>query len=206
MTPDGLATAIGETLGVPLRPQPGSRVHGGSINECYRWEGEAGPVFVKLAPARSIDMFEAEAAGLDALRAADAVRVPRVLSVGTHARTAWLALEWIQSGISSRATDCALGEQLARQHRSSLQAYGWSRNNTIGSTPQLNGWEENWVVFFRERRLGYQLRVAEQSGYRGKLQQKGSALLAHLEEFFSSYRPAPSLLHGDLWGGNRIAD
>ena len=151
-------------------------------------------------------MFEAEAAGLEALRLADAVRVPRALSVGAQAGTAWLALEWIQSGALSRATDSLLGEQLARQHRSSQPAFGWNRNNTIGSTPQLNDWEDSWVAFFRDRRLQFQLSLAEQNGYGGRLQKRGGALLARLDEFFSSYRPLPSLLHGDLWGGNRIAD
>jgi len=28
------------------------------------------------------------------------------------------------------------------------------------------------------------------------------ALLDHLPSFFRDYRPVPSLLHGDLWGGN----
>ena len=104
MTRDGLATAIGETLGVSLRPQHSSRVPGGSINECYRWEGDDGAIFVKVAPAQSSSMFEAEAAGLEALRLADAVRVPRVLGVGVNAGTAWLALEWIESGASSRGS------------------------------------------------------------------------------------------------------
>src|SRR6202048_5108708 len=152
-----LATAMGNSLGVALRSQPTCRVHGGSINECYRWEGDAGSLFVKVAPARGSAMFEAEAAGLEELRCAQAVRVPRVMSLGTSAGKAWLALEWIQSGTPSRTTDAVLGAQLARQHRGAQPAYGWSRNNTIGSTPQLNDWDDNWVTFFRDRRLRYQL-------------------------------------------------
>jgi protein-ribulosamine 3-kinase len=201
-----LATAIGDSLGVSLRPQPTSRVHGGSINECYRWEGNAGALFVKVAPARGGAMFEAEAAGLEELRRAQAVRVPRVMSVGASAGKAWLALEWIQSGAPSRATDAVLGEQLARQHRSTQPAFGWSRDNTIGSTPQLNDWDANWVTFFRDRRLRYQLSLAGKNGYGGRLQERGEALLDRVSEFFSTYQPAPSLLHGDLWGGNRAAD
>jgi fructosamine-3-kinase len=201
-----LATAIGDSLGVSLHSQPASRAHGGSINECYRWESNAGPFFVKLAPARGSAMFEAEAAGLEELRRAQAVRVPRVMSVGTSAGKAWLALEWIQSGAPTRATDAVLGEQLARQHRSTQPAFGWSRNNTIGSTAQLNDWDDNWVTFFRDRRLRYQLNLAGSNGYGGRLQHRAEALLDCMSDFFSTYQPAPSLLHGDLWGGNRAAD
>jgi len=201
-----LATAIGHSLGVSLYAQPASRVRGGSINECYRWEGNAGPVFVKLAPAQGSAMLEAEAAGLEELSRAQAVRVPRVLSVGTSTGKAWLALEWIRSGAPSHATDAVLGEQLARQHRSTQPAFGWSHNNTIGSTPQLNDWDDDWVRFFGDRRLRFQLNIAADNGHRGKLQRRGEALLDRMSDFFSTYSPVPSLLHGDLWGGNRVAD
>src|SRR4051812_40307592 len=128
-----LATAIGNTIGATLHPQPATRVHGGSINECYRWEANSGPIFVKVAPAQSKGMLAAEAAGLEALRSAKAVRVPQVLGLGATPDNAWLALEWIQSGYnaSPRKSDSTLGEQLAHQHRTTHTDFGWSRNNTI---------------------------------------------------------------------------
>src|ERR1700736_1474883 len=138
MPHEELATAIGRTVGATLHARPASRVHGGSINECYRWQGSGGSVFVKVAPAQSSATFDAEAAGLEELRHADAVRVPRVLGVGTNGGAAWLALEWIQSGRPSGLTDSILGEQLARQHRSTQPAFGWNSDNTIGTTPKLN--------------------------------------------------------------------
>jgi fructosamine-3-kinase len=239
-----LAIWIGSVIGATLRARPADRVYGGSINECYRWQSDAGPIFVKVAPARASAMLAAEAAGLEELRRADAVRVPRVLGVstgggapadgcigagvgggvgsgsgvgsGTSANTgvgvgsscdkAWLALEWIQSGVSSRATESLLGEQLARQHRATQTAFGWSRDNTIGSTPQLNEWCDDWVTFFRDRRLRYQLDLAGQNGFGGRLQERGGALLDHVGDFFRGYRPTPALLHGDLWSGNRLTD
>lgn len=151
-------------------------------------------------------MLDAEAAGLAQLRLANAVRVPQLLGVGTCGSDAWLALEWIESGAGAHATDSVLGEQLAQQHRASKPAFGWSRNNTIGSTPQLNDWDGDWVSFLRDRRLGYQLTLAARNGFTGRLQDRGGELLSDVGEFFSSYRPVASLLHGDLWGGNRMAD
>lgn len=203
---EGLATAIGNIVGGTLRSQPAARVHGGSINECYRWEGNAGPIFVKVAPARRSAMFDAEAAGLEELRAANAVRVPRVLGCGVSCGNAWLALEWIRSGVPERATDSILGEQLARQHRMTRPEFGWHLSNTIGSTPQLNGRDGEWARFFRDRRLRFQLDLAADNGHRGPLQQRGERLLDRMDEFFATYQPVPSLLHGDLWGGNRAAD
>jgi fructosamine-3-kinase len=38
--------------------------------------------------------------------------------------------------------------------------FGFAVDNTIGATPQPNGWMDNWVDFFRERRLRHQLQLA----------------------------------------------
>jgi len=207
MVSDELALSIGATIGARLQARPSDRVHGGSINECYRWQSEVGPIFVKVAPARNIEMFAAEAAGLDELRRAKAVRVPRVLGVGRDTGSrAWLALEWIEAGRSAPATDATLGEQLAQQHRATQKTFGWTRDNTIGSTPQLNTECTDWLTFYRELRLRFQLDLAARSGYRGRLQQRGTLLLDCLPEFFRGYSPTPALLHGDLWGGNRLTD
>jgi fructosamine-3-kinase len=58
------------------------------------------------------------------------------------------------------------------------------------------------VTFWREQRLGFQLRLAAQNGYGGQLQTLGKKLLDALPVFFVGYTPQPSLLHGDLWSGN----
>jgi len=191
------------------------------VNECYRRESAAGPVFVKTAPARNMEMFVAEAAGLEELRRANAVRIPRVLGLGSGAAAdvgtgasgfagvagrAWLVLEWIQASPATRETEAALGEQLAKQHRVTQSVFGWSRDNTIGATPQLNAECPDWVAFYRDLRLRYQLDLAARNGFDGRLQERGAALLERLPEFFSTYKPTPSLLHGDLWGGNWLAD
>ena len=66
----------------------------------------------------------------------------------------------------------------------------------------------NWVDFWRERRLGHQLRVAKERYPEDRaLQEAGARLSKSLREFFggAGLRPEdiqPSLLHGDLWSGN----
>jgi fructosamine-3-kinase len=162
-------------------------------------------VFVKVAPASRQDMFEAEAAGLEELRRAAAVRVPRVLGIARTANDVALALEWIDLGSASAGSESKFAEQLARQHRIVADAFGWHRDNTIGSTPQLNAWCSDWVSFLRERRLGPQLDLARANGFGGELQDRGHRLLGALDRFFTS-SPEPSLLHGDLWGGNWAVD
>jgi fructosamine-3-kinase len=201
-----IAAALADALSTQIAPQPAARVQGGCINESYRWESRTGALFVKLGSPASREAFAAEAAGLVELARADAVRIPQVRAVGTTRASAYLALEWIDFGNGSARTESLLGEQLATQHRLSSARFGWKRDNTIGSTPQSNEWSPDWVEFFRERRLRAQLELAERNGHSVRLLERGARLLEMMGSYFSSYRPVPSLLHGDLWGGNWGAD
>ncbi len=198
--------AMQAAIGHSLDPAPLDRVAGGSINECVRWRGEGDDLFVKLAAAKQLDMFEAEAAGLRELAGADALRVPEVLSVGAAGTRAWLALCWIDFGASDRRSEAALGERLATLHRVAAPCFGWHRDNTIGATPQRNGWDDDWVRFFVGHRLEVQLGLAEVNGAPVHLIERGRWLCQLAGALFSSYQPMPSLLHGDLWGGNWATD
>jgi fructosamine-3-kinase len=201
-----LAASLGPALGCRVDATPAVAVHGGCISRCWRWETAAGPVFVKEAGPGQVAMLEAEKRGLEELLAAGALRVPAPLALGTFEGGAFLALEWIDFAPVTPAVEERLGEQLAALHRNRAERFGFDRDNFIGSTPQPNGWRADWVVFLREARLGLQLDLAAAGGHGGRLQERGRRLLDLLEVFFATYRPAPSLLHGDLWGGNWGAD
>lgn len=203
---DALASALSGAIGAHVDDAPAARVHGGCINESYRWQSSAGPLFVKVAAASARAMLEGEAAGLAELAQANAVRIPAVRAVGATSAHAFLALEWIELGAPSAASETRLGEQLAWQHRVSARGFGWHRDNTIGSTAQPNGWCNDWVTFFRERRLAHQVALAGRNLRDRELERRGALLLELMGAFFASHRPAPSLLHGDLWGGNRGTD
>ncbi len=179
---------------------------GGSINRSLQLEGAAGErYFLKLnAPAKA-DLFAAEAAGLAALRQTGCVRVPHTVASGVASDAAWLLLEFLPLDELDKSTAARLGEQLAELHRSSASRYGFERNTVIGATVQLNDWQDSWVQFWREQRLGFQLRLAGGNGAPQALLQTGERLQAKLDGFFSAYCPAPSLLHGDLWAGNAAA-
>jgi fructosamine-3-kinase len=180
-------------------PRP---VGGGDISAAWRLDTDGSELFLKTGPASSIEMFAAEAEGLAEIASAKAVRVPDVLAIGQAADNAFLALEWLSLARTDTKSERLLGEQLAKMHRTVKDRFGWHRDNTIGLTPQHNDWSADWVEFFREHRLGYQLRLAAENGFTGELQDQGARLLTSLPLFFDAYKPVPSLLHGDLWGGN----
>lgn len=201
-----IAAALEASLGGPVESRPAREVHGGCISASYRWESAGGALFVKIGVGRHAGAFEAEAAGLAELAEAKAVRVPRVLACGRAGASAFQAQEWIDLQAANARAQSQLGEQLAFQHRVGAAVFGWHRDNTIGSTPQANATSPDWVAFFRDLRLRFQLDLARANGHDGRLQERGARLLELMAAFFTSYRPVPSLLHGDLWGGNFAAD
>ena len=156
--------------------------------------------FRKTGPETLLAMFEAEAAGLEALRETGEIRVPEVLDCGMRCGESFIELEFLDLQPASADSPRRLGRQLADLHRHTADRFGWHRDNTIGPTPQINTWNDDWVDFFREHRLDYQVRLARANGY--DLSQAGARLNRKLAGLFDDYAPAPSLLHGDLWGGN----
>ncbi len=191
--------SAGSAVAGDARPHP---VGGGDISAAWRLASSDGDVFVKTGPPSAGDMFAAEADGLAELSQAGAVRVPEVIAVGHSDAVVFLALKWLNFEAPGPATERQFGEQLAEMHHATKDRYGWHRDNTIGITPQHNAWNDDWLGFFRERRLGYQLQLAAENGFARDLQDRGAQLLKRLPVYFDDAAPVPSLLHGDLWSGN----
>ncbi len=202
----GIAAGISEATGQGFEVASARSIGGGCINEALRLEGDGQRYFVKLNRADQLAMFEAEAAGLEAIVATNTLRAPRPIAWGIDNGQCWLALEWIEFGRAGSQTSEQLGEQLAAMHRVTAEAFGWHRDNTIGATEQVNTWTADWVDFLGQHRLDFQLKLADQRGAPPALLERGQRLIERLPAFFEGYKPAPSLLHGDLWGGNWAPD
>jgi fructosamine-3-kinase len=199
--PGAVASAISDATQRPFHLLRATPVGGGDINQSFQLEGADGcRYFLKLNEARRRTLFVAEAAGLQTIAATNTIRVPQVIAHGTSEGMSFLVLEYLQLG--GRGDARRLGEQLAALHRHRADRFGFPQDNFIGSTPQPNGWSDDWLDFWREQRLMHQLRIAAQNGYGGELQRQGEKLMDALPEFFAGYTPQPCLLHGDLWGGN----
>lgn len=180
-----------------------SGVSGGDINQAFAVSlAEGRRVFVKTNPSADPEMFPAEAHGLGWLRAAGALRVPEVLAVSAS----FLALEWLESARPRADFDERLGRGLAALHRAGADGFGLERANFIGRLPQPNAPTASWAAFYRERRLGPMLERAARDGLLPSgVVRELERLLARLEGLVGPAEP-PARLHGDLWGGNLLAD
>ena len=180
------------------------RVSGGDTNRAYRFNLSNGErVFLKCNRPGLLDMFTAEADGLNALRAAGAIGVPEPLAAGADNTEAFLIMEYLES--APRRPDYweAFGRELAMLHRAKCgPKFGFSTDNYIGSTPQQNALSDSWVSFFRDRRLIPQMKLAWDL-----LDDRTRRNLARVTDRLDSLLPEPdfpSLIHGDLWSGNAI--
>jgi fructosamine-3-kinase len=195
---------ISEATGAPFVDCRQQGVGGGSINAAHVLKGGDGrQYFVKLNSASLVDMFAAEAEGLRELASARAIKVPDAICWGTSGNDCYIVMEYIALG--GKGSGRLLGEQLAALHRKQWDKFGWHRDNTIGSTPQPNTPSSSWVDFYHQQRLRFQLELAADHGG-NRLMTQGEHLMDNLQAFFSDYQPVPSLLHGDLWGGNYSTD
>lgn len=195
-----IAQAISRETGQEFAIADTNSVSGGCINQGYQVSNQEQTYFIKLNNPSQIEMFVGEALGLKQIQATQAITVPEPICWGTTGQSSYLVLQWLDLGRGNNQSWNAMGQQLAAMHRlGTSEQFGWSRNNTIGSTPQINTWMDNWADFFAEQRIGYQLQLAQRRGGNFSPIQK---VVEAVREKLSSRQPEASLLHGDLWSGN----
>lgn len=199
---DAVVAAIEEATGETFTSKSKQPCGGGCINDAWRLVGTPRNYFVKLNKLSALAMFETEARGLEAICETQTIRVPEPITSGVGGERAFLVLEAIDFG-SANDSGQAMGRDLAALHRNTGNRFGWEQDNYLGSAHQQNGYMDNWADFFRERRLKPQLEWAAE---RGQPIHGASTMLDAVGRLLADHKPAPSLLHGDLWGGNAAHD
>jgi fructosamine-3-kinase len=190
------------------------RLTGGHVSQTMRLVTDRHRYVLKWSDKSPPGMYTMEARGL-ALLGQTGVRVPAVLAVSDAEEETprFLLQEWI---------DClpleeywhlgrSLGEQLAALQQASLaagvQSYGLDYDNFLGVDRQLNGWETDWVSFYREKRLRCALAIAERRGHLSPEEpRRVERLLDRLPELLGEIERPPVLLHGEIWKHNVLFD
>ncbi|MBW4615114.1 MAG: fructosamine kinase family protein [Desmonostoc vinosum HA7617-LM4] len=191
---------ISQVTGEKFHTQQRRSVGGGCINQGYAVSDSKLSYFVKLNQVSQVAMFEAEALGLAEMLTTASIRVPKPICWGTTDNSSYIVLEWLEMAGGNTQSWEEMGHKLAMMHKASnSQDFGWKINNTIGSTPQINTQTADWAEFYAQHRLGYQFQLARRRG--GSFPQQDE-LLAAIPELLADHQVQPSLVHGDLWGGN----
>lgn len=180
---------------------------GGSINRAAHVRLENGQsLFVKWNSADLYDMFVVEEKGLNLLKQADSglrIPTPHVHDKVEQEHLSYLILEYLPGGRPSDSVDQKLGEGLAQLHQTKWDKYGLNHDNYIGRLPQYNTPHEQWLDFFINQRMEPQLKMATDSGLLSSRDRRQFESLYSVLPNLLSEEP-PSLLHGDLWGGNQF--
>jgi len=177
-----------------------------------KYETESGKaLFAKVSNRSAEEMFLGEAEGLKAMFATNSLRIPEVYHYGPLLddmgmpanRGSFIVMEYLDFGGKSNQED--LGRAMAKMHlatpsmpEAAAGKFGFCVDNTIGGTPQPNGWTGDWVEFFREKRIMHQCRLVGDPS----LIKLGEKVCERMPEWFEGTTVRPSILHGDLWSGN----
>lgn len=207
---DSMSKACTESLGREVKLEPargGGASGGGGASVSAAIDSTTGQkYFIKSASTSGggSSMLHAEYMGVKEMAETDTIKVPNPIAFGEHHGAprdiAFVVFEYLE--FSGGGSGYELGQHLAKMHKSFSEngQFGFHVDNTIGATPQPNlPWVDNWADFWIQHRLGHMLKLTGDAGLDDatvdKLKAKTRQLLSH--------NPEPSLIHGDLWGGNK---
>lgn len=199
-----IAQAVEAALGATVQFEGHGTDGGSGASTATVILGRRDHAFLKWWPQAPADFFAAEAAGLHAIAATAAVRVPNVLAVGPT----FVVTELIREGRRGRGYFERLGGELAQMHRASASAnagaaFGHFRQSYCGASPQPNPDTPDFWDFYAQHRLLHQLRLL---GVRAPtaLRDDVESAAHKARSRWGDLGEPPSLVHGDLWGGNAM--
>ncbi len=180
---------------------------GGSINDAYIMDLADGRRYFCKTHARAEQfpgMFVTEYRALELLGATATIRVPAPVVADMD----FIVMEAFDEHRPAPDWQEQIGRQLAGLHQATrCDRFGLDFDNFIGTTPQPNTPLEDWVRFWRERRLEPQIELFAAGGNRGDpLIALAGKLSERLDEILADPVEPAVLLHGDLWSGNAAAD
>ena len=174
---------------------------GGCVGEVYRVRLDDGrDVVVKLDRAKGGGTLDIEGAMLRYLADHARLPVPGVI----HASPGIVVMDYIENDGGAIGPDAQrhAARLLAELHAITAPKFGFATDTLIGGLIQPNGEVDCWRDFFRDRRL---IHMGQEALDAGRL---AATVMGRLENFAADLGKwieepeSPSLIHGDMWGGN----
>lgn len=206
---EAISEACSSSLQRPVKLEPasgGGYAGGGGAQTSAVVDVTTGNKYFVKSCRTNKQMLRAEYLGVKEMADTHTIQVPTPVAYGdTNDGSAFVVFEYLDMGApSSPELSREMGRQLAKMHRhhGTRNMFGFHVNNTIGATPQPNlPWMDDWAEFWDQHRLGHMLKLTGDCG--GMSPKDVDALRVKTKALLSHHKPSPSLLHGDLWGGNK---
>jgi len=197
MAPEKLRNRIEEKAGesvVDLRP-----FASGNNASLYLIDLKSGQRLVAKVARHPDAQLDLEGWMLKYLKANSRLPVPQVVWV----EKSLLVMTYLgNSNVIDVGAEREAAELLAELHSVRAPYYGLEKDTLIGPLHQPNAPGKDWVAFFRDHRLLHMAKAAyEEKRIDEDLMRMIEKLAGKLDRYIDSSAP-PSLLHGDLWGGN----
>ncbi len=202
-----IETAITSKTGKDAEFADSKTAQGGCINDSRIVTLKDGRYFfVKTNPESKTcpELFKTEYDALLLLSAPGVIHVPKPIACSDD----FIVIETFVEGIPATDWQEQMGRSLAELHSATKNdRFGFDANNYLGLSKQINSWQDDWLSFWRDQRLGLQLkRLAMITDKNDPILAKGEKLMSRLDLLLGNIEEPAVLLHGDLWSGNAAAN
>jgi fructosamine-3-kinase len=202
-----IEAAISSSTGKEANFADSKIAHGGCINDSQIVTLKDGRhFFVKTNPESKTrpGLFETEYEALLLLSEPGVIHVPKPIACSDD----FIVIETFNEGAPAADWQEQMGRRLAELHTvTKKDRFGFNKDNYLGLSKQINSWQDDWLTFWREQRLGLQLkRLAMITDKSDPILTKGEKLMSRLDTLLGDIEEPAVLLHGDLWSGNAIAN
>jgi protein-ribulosamine 3-kinase len=198
--------AVSEYKGRAWRIRRGKDLRDLACHDCAIVSDGSTAVFFKYSEFADAELqFEIELSDLQTLSKRTGVLIPQPISIVKAEKGTLLIMEALEAIKRAPRQWRQIGATLARIHRVKGDSCGFETNGFCGPIYQDNMLTQDWMNFYRERRLLPRLRIAIDSGnIPSSVVSKVEMLITRLPELCGS-EITPTLLHGDAQHNNFIS-
>ncbi len=182
------------------------KIFGGCINHSWRIDFTDSKFFIKKNE-RNEKLLKFEQYCLNDLRKysnSQNIIIPEVINYFEYEDNEFLSLEWMDlNNLNQKKLGAGIAEIHLNSNEKNPNKFGYPVPGFIGTTKQIDGWENNWVDSFIKLRIEPQLLLLKHSSFSFDLI---NIIKSKIKIHLSDHEPMNCLIHGDLWSGNISSD
>lgn len=177
-------------------------VRGGDVNDAFKVYTDEKPYFMLVQKNTDEDFYKGEIEGLKLFEEIG-IAGPRVIADGYLDKNAYLILSYLEEGPSGSQSELAKTVAKLHQYMSPNGKFGFDFKHRGSDTSYTNQWTDSWEDLILNQRLDVLRDQLSEMGLWSSYDLKTyDEVRKIIEKSLHNHKSEPSLLHGDLWGGN----